>query len=83
MSASPRSEVVAAIRSPLTAMKGVTVSDTLAVREKKHSDILQLPGAALVGADGVLLWVHRGRHTGDLGDGLVRAISKITGIVTS
>jgi hypothetical protein len=33
---------------------------------RKHSDVLQLPGAALVGRDGRLLWVHRGAHPGDL-----------------
>jgi hypothetical protein len=33
---------------------------------QKHSDILQLPGAALVGGDGKILWVHRGTSTEDL-----------------
>lgn len=33
---------------------------------QKHSDVLQLPGAALVGRGGKILWVHRGTHTGDL-----------------
>lgn len=33
---------------------------------QKHSDVWQLPGAALVGEDGKILWLHRGTHTGDL-----------------
>lgn len=33
---------------------------------QKHSDILQLPGAALVGRDGKILWLHRGASTEDL-----------------
>lgn len=33
---------------------------------RKHSDILQLPGAALVGRGGEILWLHRGTHPGDL-----------------
>ena len=32
----------------------------------KLSDAAQLPGAALVDADGVLRWIHRGSHPGDL-----------------
>ena len=31
-----------------------------------HSDVLQLPGAALVAQGGKILWLHRGKHTGDL-----------------
>lgn len=33
---------------------------------QKHSDVLQLPGAALVAQGGRILWLHRGTHTGDL-----------------
>ena len=33
---------------------------------QKHSDILQLPGAALVGRDGRILWLHRGTSSEDL-----------------
>ena len=33
---------------------------------RKHSDILQLPGAALVARGGEILWLHRGTHPGDL-----------------
>lgn len=33
---------------------------------QKHSDILQLPGAALMARGGRILWLHRGQHTGDL-----------------
>ncbi|MGH7263347.1 MAG: AhpC/TSA family protein [Candidatus Rokuibacteriota bacterium] len=33
---------------------------------RKHSDVLQLPGAAVIGRDGRILWVHRGAHPGDL-----------------
>lgn len=31
-----------------------------------HSDILQLPGAALVARGGRILWLHRGAHPADL-----------------
>lgn len=41
---------------------GISLSGTL----QKHSDVLQLPGAALVGAGGKILWLHRGTHTADL-----------------
>jgi hypothetical protein len=33
---------------------------------QKHSDVLQLPGAALVDRGGTILWLHRGTHTADL-----------------
>lgn len=33
---------------------------------QKHSDVLQLPGAALIARGGKILWLHRGVHTGDL-----------------
>jgi hypothetical protein len=33
---------------------------------QKHSDVLQLPGAALVGLDGRIRWVHRGTSPSDL-----------------
>ncbi len=33
---------------------------------QKHSDVWQLPGAALVATSGKILWLHRGTHTGDL-----------------
>ena len=33
---------------------------------QKHSDVLQLPGAALVGQDGRIQWVHRGSSPSDL-----------------
>jgi hypothetical protein len=32
----------------------------------KSSDILQLPGLALIDPDRRILWIHRGEHTGDL-----------------
>jgi len=32
----------------------------------KSSDVLQLPGLALVDRDKKILWIHRGKHTGDL-----------------
>lgn len=32
----------------------------------KSSDVLQLPGLALIDANRRILWVHRGRSTGDL-----------------
>lgn len=33
---------------------------------QKHSDWMQLPGAALVAPGGRILWLHRGAHAGDL-----------------
>lgn len=33
---------------------------------KPHCDILLLPGAALVGRGGKILWLHRGSNPGDL-----------------
>jgi len=33
---------------------------------QKHSDVLQLPGAALVARGGKILWVHRGSSPSDL-----------------
>jgi hypothetical protein len=33
---------------------------------QKHSDILQLPGVALIGQGGKILWVRRAAHPGDL-----------------
>ena len=32
----------------------------------KLSDAAQLPGAAIVDAEGILRWIHRGTHPGDL-----------------
>jgi len=33
---------------------------------QKYSDVLQLPGAALVSRDGIILWLHRGASPSDL-----------------
>lgn len=33
---------------------------------QKNGDVLQLPGAALVGSDGRILWLHRGEAAYDL-----------------
>ena len=33
---------------------------------QRHSDVLQLPGAALVAPDGRIRWLHRGASTEDL-----------------
>jgi len=41
-------------------------SNKLEGARQKHSDIFQLPGAALVAPGGTVLWLHRGKHTGDL-----------------
>jgi hypothetical protein len=41
---------------------GVSLSGTF----RRHSDVLQLPGAALVARGGEILWLHRGTHPGDL-----------------
>jgi hypothetical protein len=40
----------------------VSLSGTL----QKHSDVLQLPGAALIARGGGIIWLHRGTHPGDL-----------------
>jgi hypothetical protein len=40
----------------------VSLSGTL----QKHSDVLQLPGAAIVAQGGEIIWIHRGVHPGDL-----------------
>jgi len=46
---------------------------------QKHSDVLQLPGAALVAKGGKILWLHRGTHPGDLpsADELLRVAEKV------
>lgn len=41
-------------------------SNNLEGARQKHSDVFQLPGAALVAEGGTILWLHRGEHTGDL-----------------
>jgi peroxiredoxin len=41
---------------------GVSLAGTL----KKNSDIMQLPGAALIDRGGRILWIHRGTHPADL-----------------
>jgi hypothetical protein len=40
----------------------VSLSGTL----QKHSDVLQLPGAAIIAKGGEIIWIHRGNHPGDL-----------------
>lgn len=32
----------------------------------RHSDWFQLPGVAIVDRDGVVRWLHRARHSGDI-----------------
>ena len=46
---------------------------------QKHSDVLQLPGAALFAEGGKILWLYRGAHTGDLpsADELVQVVEKL------
>ena len=46
--------------------KAAGCSNKLEGARQKHSDVFQLPGAALVAEGGTLLWLHRGQHTGDL-----------------
>ena len=45
---------------------------------QKHSDVFQLPGAALVAEGGTILWLHRGEHPGDLplADELLETVKK-------
>ena len=53
---------------------GVSVKGTF----QKHSDVLQLPGAALVARGGRVLWLHRGTHPADLpsADELLQVVSE-------
>ena len=53
-------------------------SNNLTGARQKHSDILQLSGAALMAAGGTILWLHRSRHTGDLpsADELLEIVGK-------
>ena len=46
--------------------KAAGCSNKLEGARQKHSDIFQLPGAALMAEGGTVLWLHRGKHTGDL-----------------
>ena len=41
---------------------GVSLEGTF----QKHSDVLQLPGAALVDRSGAILWLHHGTHPADM-----------------
>ena len=41
-------------------------SNSLAGALQSHTDILQLPGAALMARGGSILWLHRGTHPGDV-----------------
>lgn len=49
----------------------------------KHSDVMQLGGAALFGTDGRILWTYRSKHPGDLpsADRLVEVAREISGKV--
>ena len=53
-------------------------SNNLEGAHQKHSDILQLSGAALMAPGGTILWLHRSRHTGDLpsADELLEIVAK-------
>ncbi len=53
-------------------------SNKLGGASQKHSDIFQLPGAALIAAGGTILWLHRSAHTGDLpsADRLLEIVEK-------
>ena len=41
-------------------------SNNLTGALQEHTDILQLPGAALMARGGNILWLHRGTHPGDV-----------------
>jgi AhpC/TSA antioxidant enzyme len=45
---------------------------------QKHSDVLQLPGAALIGSDAKVLWLHRGSSPAD-----IPAPAELLALVTS
>ncbi len=51
-------------------------SNSLTGALQAHSDVLQLPGAALMACGGKILWLHRGQHPGDvpLAEGLLQAV---------
>jgi len=53
-------------------------SNKLEGARQKHSDVFQLPGAALVAERGTILWLHRSKHTGDLpsANGLLEIVGK-------
>jgi hypothetical protein len=48
------------------AAKAAGCSISLEGAFQKHSDVLQLPGAALVARNGKILWLHRGSSPSDL-----------------
>ena len=58
--------------------KAAGCSNKLEGARQKHSDLFQLPGAALVAEGGTILWLHRGQHTGDvpLADELLEIVGK-------
>jgi len=48
------------------AAKAAGCSVSLEGTFQKHSDVLQLPGAALISGEGIILWLHRGASPSDL-----------------
>ncbi|MGH9650781.1 MAG: hypothetical protein ACRD3I_09970, partial [Terriglobales bacterium] len=53
-------------------------SNNLTGALQEHSDVLQLPGAALIARGGNILWMHRSQHPGDvpLADGLLEIVKQ-------
>ncbi|MGH9532351.1 MAG: AhpC/TSA family protein [Terriglobales bacterium] len=53
-------------------------SNNLTGALQEHSDVFQLPGAALIARGGSILWLHRGQHPGDvpLADGLLEVVQQ-------
>lgn len=62
-----------------TEAKAAGCANSLTGTFQKHSDVLQLPGAALIGRDGKILWLHRGAHPGDLpsADALLATVDRL------
>ena len=55
-----------ALRQRRTEARQAGCSNNLRGAFQKHSDVLQLPGAALMARGGKILWFDRGAHSGDL-----------------
>jgi hypothetical protein len=56
----------AALRRRRKQASAAGFSASLSGTLQKHSDVLQLPGAAIMAQGGEIIWTHRGDHPGDL-----------------
>jgi AhpC/TSA antioxidant enzyme len=46
--------------------KAAGCGNSLSGTMRPHTDVLQLPGAAVIARGGAIRWLHRGSHPGDL-----------------